>query len=469
MSPSRIPILDALLSTSVDEVVPRPREGAPSPNGPAPAAQTPHSGGTAASDNGLRARRPHSGATEGVLSAPQFDRFLERECNLADRGTRRFSLLVLDRIGDPRSDRSGADGLGLLALESVQRLRSTDLVGRLGPLRLEILLTDTAPAGAQVVAAWVERAAAELGLHFEPTMYVYPSVTDPPAESGHDQDPRDPVGVGPPPASPDPSSLKPRNGHVSDRHRGQRGRSPLSLSDPGRSRSRGSVILGRAQDRAVDEALDGPWPTHDLWPLLTTPTPLWKRGFDVLAASIGLLVLSPLYLAIAIAIPLDSQGPVIFRQLRAGRGGKPFVFYKFRSMTDDAEGLQAGLAERNEQDGPIFKIHDDPRITRLGRLLRRGSLDELPQLWNVLKGDISLVGPRSPTLNEVAQYERWQRRRLSVAGGITCSWQVSGRSQIPFEEWMRLDMRYVARPSMWLDLRLLLQTLPAVVSSRGAS
>jgi lipopolysaccharide/colanic/teichoic acid biosynthesis glycosyltransferase len=119
-------------------------------------------------------------------------------------------------------------------------------------------------------------------------------------------------------------------------------------------------------------------------------------------------------------------------------------------------------------DGPVFKIRDDPRITRVGRLLRRFSFDELPQLWNVLKGDISLVGPRSPTLDEVSKYERWQRRRLSVTGGITCTWQVSGRSQIPFQEWMRLDMRYVACRNVWLDLRLLLRTLPAVVSGRGA-
>jgi len=171
---------------------------------------------------------------------------------------------------------------------------------------------------------------------------------------------------------------------------------------------------------------------------------------------------------IALAIRIDSPGSVIFRQSRAGRGGRPFVFYKFRSMTADAEERRTELELQNEQAGPIFKIRRDPRITRIGRLLRRSSLDELPQLWNVLKGDISLVGPRSPTLGEVSNYERWQRRRLCVTGGITCTWQVSGRSQISFREWMRLDLRYIACRSPWLDLRLLLMTLPAVISGRGA-
>jgi len=210
------------------------------------------------------------------------------------------------------------------------------------------------------------------------------------------------------------------------------------------------------------------WSLEDLWPRLSAPTPRWKRALDVLVASLALLCLSPLFALIALAIRFDSAGPAIFRQQRAGRGGRPFVFYKFRSMVVGAESERAALAERNEQSGPIFKMHDDPRVTRVGRLLRRWSVDELPQLWNVLKGDISLVGPRSPTFDEVSKYERWQRRRLSVIGGITCIWQVSGRSQIPFRDWMRLDMRYVAARSLWCDLRLLVLTLPAVISGRGA-
>jgi lipopolysaccharide/colanic/teichoic acid biosynthesis glycosyltransferase len=175
------------------------------------------------------------------------------------------------------------------------------------------------------------------------------------------------------------------------------------------------------------------------------------------------------FVLISIAIRLDSPGPVIFRQRRAGQGARPFAFYKFRSMIAEAEERKEALAAQNEQVGPVFKIRDDPRITRVGRLLRRSSIDELPQLWNVLRGDISLVGPRSPTFDEVCKYERWQRRRLSVIGGITGTWQVSGRNQIPFREWMRMDMRYIESRGLWIDLRTLAKTLPAVISGRGAS
>ena len=207
---------------------------------------------------------------------------------------------------------------------------------------------------------------------------------------------------------------------------------------------------------------------EDLWPQLSAPPPIWKRALDVALSAIALVLLAPVFAAVAIAIFLDSPGPVIFRQQRAGRAGRPFAFYKFRSMFVDAERRKKNLQFLNEQVGPVFKIRDDPRITRVGRLLRRWSLDELPQLWNVLKGDFSLVGPRPPTLDEVEQYERWQRRRLNVPGGITGPWQVSGRSEIPFLEWMRMDMRYIARRSLWHDFVLLARSVPAVLSGRGA-
>jgi lipopolysaccharide/colanic/teichoic acid biosynthesis glycosyltransferase len=180
------------------------------------------------------------------------------------------------------------------------------------------------------------------------------------------------------------------------------------------------------------------------------------------------VALSPLLLGVALAIKLDSPGPIIFRQTRAGRGALPFYFYKFRSIHADAEARRAELAALNEQEGPNFKMRHAPRVTRVGRFLRRWIIDELPQLWNILRGDLSLVGPRSPTFDEVAKYERWQRRRLSVTGGVTCIWQVSGRSQIGFREWMRMDLRYVRARGLWLDLCLLAKTLPAVLSCKGA-
>jgi lipopolysaccharide/colanic/teichoic acid biosynthesis glycosyltransferase len=196
--------------------------------------------------------------------------------------------------------------------------------------------------------------------------------------------------------------------------------------------------------------------------------PWWKRFTDVFVSGSMLLVLSPLLALIATAIKLTSPGPVIFRQRRAGVGGRPFDFFKFRSMTVDAEEQKEELRTKNEQRGPIFKMRQDPRITGLGRLLRRTSLDELPQLWNVLRGDMSLVGPRPPTLDEVPNYKPWQLRRLFLTGGLTCSWQVSGRSEIGFEDWVRMDIRYAANRSFLNDLRLIARTPAAMVTGRGA-
>lgn len=207
---------------------------------------------------------------------------------------------------------------------------------------------------------------------------------------------------------------------------------------------------------------------ESLLPLLVEPLPAWKRGMDILVSAGALLVLSPLFAAIALAIKLDSKGPIIFRQQRAGAGGRPFTFFKFRSMLPNAEAMRADLEALNEKDGPIFKMKNDPRITRVGGFLRRWSLDELPQIYNVLRGDMSLVGPRPPTLNELPGYQSWQRRRLELTGGLTCIWQVSGRSDVSFEEWMRMDLRYARRRTLKRDLVLLAKTASAIVTSRGA-
>jgi exopolysaccharide biosynthesis polyprenyl glycosylphosphotransferase len=193
-----------------------------------------------------------------------------------------------------------------------------------------------------------------------------------------------------------------------------------------------------------------------------------KRVFDVVASGLAVALLSPVLLATAIAIRLESPGPVFFRQRRVGRNGRPFTMYKFRSMHVDAEQRLASLLARNEATGPVFKMRNDPRITRVGRLIRRTSIDELPQFFNVLTGEMSVVGPRPPLPAEVRQYQRWQRRRLSVKPGITCTWQVSGRSDISFDEWMRLDLQYIDTWSLWGDLRICLKTIPAVLTARGA-
>ena len=194
-----------------------------------------------------------------------------------------------------------------------------------------------------------------------------------------------------------------------------------------------------------------------------------KRTLDVFGSALGLIVLAPLLLLLALAVKMTSRGPVVFVQERCGIGGRRFRFYKFRTMIKDAEDRKRELEHLNEMKGPIFKIRRDPRTTPLGRVLRKLSLDELPQLWNVLRGDMSLVGPRPPTPDEVARYTPRQAQRLSVMPGITGLWQVSGRSAIPdFERWIDLDLEYARRWSMWLDLRILLKTVVVVVLVRGA-
>ena len=192
-----------------------------------------------------------------------------------------------------------------------------------------------------------------------------------------------------------------------------------------------------------------------------------KRLFDVVATAAALWVLAPLLCLVAVLVKVTSHGPVFFRQMRVGQHGRLFNILKFRSMVSGAEGLQQTLEEHNEQTGPVFKMRNDPRITPLGKILRKFSVDELPQLVNVLRGDMTLVGPRPPVPTEVAQYEPWQLRRLSVVPGLTCIWQVSGRNEIAFKDWMYLDLRYIDHWSLGQDLSLLLKTVPTVVAGRG--
>ena len=195
---------------------------------------------------------------------------------------------------------------------------------------------------------------------------------------------------------------------------------------------------------------------------------LAKRLLDLALASFALLILSPLLALIALSIKLTSRGPVLFHQERVGLGGKPFVMLKFRSMRFDADLRRRELEHRNEMDGPVFKMRRDPRITPLGRFLRRSSLDELPQLINVLLGQMSLVGPRPLPLEEARRLPPEHQRRHSVKPGMTGLWQVSGRNDLAYEEMMRLDLEYVERQSFRLDIRILLATVPAVLAGRGA-
>ncbi len=195
---------------------------------------------------------------------------------------------------------------------------------------------------------------------------------------------------------------------------------------------------------------------------------LLKRVTDILLAAAALVLLLPFMLLIALLIPLTSPGPAIFRQERCGLNGRRFVFYKFRSMCDNAEELKASVAHLNQRS-TAFKIPNDPRLTRIGWFLRKFSIDEWPQLWNVLKGDMSLVGPRPAVPEEVERYQRWQRRRLRMRPGLTCLWAVAGRDALDFETWMKMDMQYIDTWSLALDWKIILRTIPRVLTGRGAS
>jgi exopolysaccharide biosynthesis polyprenyl glycosylphosphotransferase len=194
-----------------------------------------------------------------------------------------------------------------------------------------------------------------------------------------------------------------------------------------------------------------------------------KRLFDIVISGLALWLLLPLLLVVITLIKLTSRGPIFFRQTRVGLHGREFSMLKFRSMVANAEALKESLVKDNEQIGPVFKMRNDPRVTRVGRFIRKYSIDELPQLVNVLRGDMSIVGPRPPVPKEVAVYDAWQRRRLSVRPGLTCIWQVSGRNQISFEDWMYLDMQYIDHWSLARDFNLIFRTVPIVITGRGAS
>lgn len=195
----------------------------------------------------------------------------------------------------------------------------------------------------------------------------------------------------------------------------------------------------------------------------------FKRLFDVICSISAIILLSPLLIITSILIKADSKGPVLFKQKRCGKDGKEFTMYKFRSMVVNAEDMLKDLLDKNEQTGPVFKIKEDPRITRIGKFIRRTSIDELPQLFNILKGDMSIVGPRPPLPREVKQYDSYQRLRLSVKPGLTCYWQVMGRDSIGFDKWVELDIKYIMERSIWVDLSLIFKTFRVFFGDNNAS
>lgn len=250
--------------------------------------------------------------------------------------------------------------------------------------------------------------------------------------------------------------------------------------DPPESASRAAVPEGSVAEQGIVIDLRGETPvlrlpdvvSREATELIRSAIGGWqaaaKRALDVVGGLLGLILLAPLFLAVATAIRLTSRGPAFYVQDRVGRAGRTFRMVKFRSMYRDAEETRHVLEPHNEVDGPAFKMQRDPRITPIGRVLRRLSIDELPQLVNVVRGEMSLVGPRPPLPDEVARWSERERGRLLVKPGLTCIWQVSGRSDLDYATWVEMDLRYVREWSLSLDLKLLVRTLPAVVLGRGA-
>ena len=312
------------------------------------------------------------------------------------------------------------DELNELAGLLTSHVRQADEIGYLDEHRLCVLLTYTVPSGAGQFMVRILELANTIGQKPSTHLYVYPS--DPP--ENHDEDKNHP-----PVKSRRADALHPTSDDV----------------------NYSSRVLGAGVEA-----------------LLARQPPLWKRATDVVVSVIAILTLWPLGLLIALAIKLTSKGPVFFTQWRMGLGGRPFLIFKFRTMVTLADQLKHTLLHRNEQDGPAFKMKCDPRVTRLGLFLRRTSLDELPQLLNVLRGEMSLVGPRPLPIAEAMACHAWQKRRLDVVPGLTCTWQIKGRGKVTFSEWVRMDREYIRRQSFLYDAKLLALTVPAILSRRGA-
>lgn len=395
-----------------------------------------------------------------LYSQAQMHQAVHRERCRSDRSGQEFSLVLLRA---PRSIGPSRTTLRLAHLVCT-RSRGTDDVGWFDQDTVCAILPDTSPDGAVRFIDQVTAGLRDVSIKPIATVYTYPSQW-PDGENDMADD----------------GSAASTN--VAIRHHAKSARpKPTEPVGPIRSNDlmpfviRGvSETLGEQTGPLADEAAsrliqisDATLSTKALESLLTRSMPFWKRAMDVLGAIVGLVMFLPLLILIGVAIRLDSRGPVIFKQRRAGLGGKPFYIYKFRTMCNDAERQKAALRAISEQDGPAFKLTNDPRITRVGQLLRKTSLDELPQFWNVIRGEMSLVGPRPLPVDEQNGCTQWQRARIDVTPGLTCIWQITGRSEVSFSDWVRMDVKYIHRRTFWHDLKILFQTIPAVLLRRGA-
>ena len=391
-----------------------------------------------------------------IYSQEQTDNAIHRERCRADRTGQPFSL-VLFRL--PRSIGPTRSCLRL-ARTVLARSRGTDEVGWYDDDTVCALLPDTAGDGAYRFADNVNAAAiatfADPARRPQVTIYTYPGTWDQP----HVPTPTNATPAAPAITQPSAAAARPRTAAEL---------MPFVTRGLTESMPPGTVAVASLPPAAEPSVKADPSAARPLSVLLARPMPWWKRTMDVAGALFGLVAFSPVFAVAAAAIKItEPKGPIFFCQRRAGLGGRPFKICKFRTMCVDAEAKKAALRAISEQDGPAFKLARDPRVTGIGHLLRKTSLDELPQLWNVLKGDMSLVGPRPLPIDEQGGAERWQQTRLDVTPGLTCIWQVKGRSTVTFAEWVRMDVGYIRRRTLWHDVKILAQTVPAVLLRRGA-
>lgn len=373
-----------------------------------------------------------------LYSPQEIQTVLRRERCRADRSKRDLAMVVL------QLEEGGKRQLERLARLLLSRARSTDEAGWFAAEQLCAVLPDTGSVGACRFAQSMCELARQNSLGISCSIYTYPT---PPSDGSGSQPLRD------------------------DR---QRGFLPNALVP--RPENGGKTDVGTARRYLLEEAargmraemLQGGTRILPLEELLVRPLPFWKRVMDILGAAVGTALSAPIVGLAAALIKLTSPGPVVFRQQRTGLAGKPFWIYKLRTMVMNAEQQQPALRACSEQDGPAFKMSSDPRVTPIGRFLRMASIDELPQFLNVLRGEMSLVGPRPLPVAESDACEQWQRKRLDVHPGLTCIWQVRGRSRVTFDEWIRMDMEYIGRRTPWHDLKLMLMTVVVVILRRGA-
>lgn len=365
----------------------------------------------------------------GLLSPGELSHLVRRERMRSMRRGIGFCMLLF------RRDRPvDATTLERLVRQFQNRLRLTDDLGILDD-QLVVLLPDTDQAGAQLVANDLLQIAREFDLNLDCQV-----VTDD-----------------------DPGQTNGRPDFDGQPHyrSSPTGQSLLGNTDNGTSMAVATLPETRRRQVEIPAGLK----CRDLF---VRPVPVWKRAIDLLGASAGLVALSPVFLLAAIAIARESRGGVFFRQLREGKDGKVFWIYKFRTMHDGADLIKDSLRQHSEQDGPAFKMTDDPRVTATGRFLRKSCVDELPQLINVIRGDMSLVGPRPLPVNESQACEDWQRDRLEVLPGMTCTWQVEGKRDIPFRDWMRMDLSYMRKQSLLFDVGLLFRTALVALRMKGS-